>query len=89
MGTSPTAHTFSKEIALQDLRSGKYVVNKMDLDDAAVNTYGDDLAIAFTSQEEDSGQDTSGHYHFTDVWLRRNGRWQVVASHGTRYAEGH
>ena len=30
-------------------------------------------------------QGTSGHYHFTNVWVKRDGRWQVVASHGTRY----
>ena len=26
---------------------------------------------------------------FTDVWVKRDGQWHVVASHGTRYAEGH
>lgn len=92
VGTSPTAHTFIKELALADLRSGKYVVESMTLDEIGVNQYGDNMAVAFTSQEEKSmygDADTSGHYHFTDVWVKRNGRWQVVASHGTRFAQGH
>ena len=91
VGTSPTAHTFTKQFALDDLTSGKYVVNSMDLDEISVNSYGD-MAIAFTSQQEKSryeGKDISGHYHFTDVWLKKDGRWHVVASHGTRYEKGH
>jgi hypothetical protein len=50
-----------------------------------------DLFFRFTSQEEKSsygGKDTS-HYHFTDVWVKEGGRWQVVASHGSRFDEPH
>jgi len=86
-GTSPTAHTFTKFEALDDLKGGKYVVEKMALDDVSVTVYGN-TAVSFTSQEEKSsyeGQNTSGHYHFTDVWVKNGGQWQVVASHGTRY----
>ena len=63
----------------------------MELDEISVNVYGN-VAVAFTSQNEKSqyaGKDTSGHYHFTDVWARKNGRWQVVASHGSRFNEAH
>jgi ketosteroid isomerase-like protein len=90
-GTSPTAHTYPKTYAIDDLRSGRYVVAKMDLDEISVNVYGD-AAVAFTSQEEKStydGKDISGHYHYTDVWIKRNGRWQVVASHGSRFETAH
>ena len=90
-GTSPTAHTFTKTVAIQDLKDGKYAVASMVLDEVSVNVYGD-TAVAFTSQKESSqyaGADTSGHYHFTDVWIKKGGRWQVVASHGSRFNEGH
>jgi ketosteroid isomerase-like protein len=90
-GTSPTAHTFTKTVAIEDLKSGKYVVASMVLDEISVNVYGD-VAVAFTSQKESSrygSTDTSGHYHFTDVWVRKGGQWQVVASHGSRFNEGH
>jgi ketosteroid isomerase-like protein len=89
VGTSPTAHTYTKSIAIDDLKKDVYVVDKMEMDDVSVNVYGT-TAISFTSQEETStyaGKPTSGHYHFTDVWVKRDGRWQVVASHGTRYEE--
>jgi ketosteroid isomerase-like protein len=90
-GTSPTAHTFTKKQAIADLTSGEYVVDAMDLDEITVNVYGD-TAVSFTSQEETSkyfGNDTSGHYHFTDVWIRNGGQWRVVASHGSRYDKPH
>ncbi len=86
-GTSPTAHTYTKTNAIQEIKDAKYIVDKMDLDEASVNVYGT-TAVSFTSQEEKSkydGKDISGHYHFTDVWVKKDGRWQVVASHGTRY----
>lgn len=87
VGTSPSAHRYTKGLAIEDLRSGRYVVTSMDLNEITVNAYGD-MAIAFTNQTETSqydGVDVSGHYHYTDVWLNQDGRWQAVASHGTRY----
>ncbi len=86
-GTSPTAHTYYRDNAIDDLKSGRYVVTSMDLDEISVNVYPG-AAVAFTSQEEKSkydGKDNSGHYHYTDVWIKRDGKWQAVASHGSRF----
>jgi ketosteroid isomerase-like protein len=91
VGTSPTAHTYGKDVALADLKSGLYAVKSMNLDEVSANVYGN-TAIAFTSQQEEStygGEDTSGHYHFTNVWIRDNGQWRVIASHGSRYGQRH
>jgi ketosteroid isomerase-like protein len=90
-GVSPTAHYYDKSMAIDDLTTGTYQVESMVLDEVSVNAYGD-FAVAFASQEEKSryaGTDISGHYHYTNVWARRDGRWQVVASHGTRYDTPH
>jgi len=90
-GTSPTAHSYTKRMAIDDLKSGAFVVTSMDLDEISVNSYGN-VAVAFASQEEKStydGKDISGHYHYTDVWVKKDGRWQAVASHGTRYERRH
>ena len=87
VGTSPTAHTYSKTDAINDLKNGNYVVTVMDLDEISVNVFGN-TAVSFTSQEEKSkyeGKDTSGHYHYTDVWVKTDGKWQAVASHGSRF----
>ena len=90
-GVSPTAHYYDKGMAIDDLATGTYQVESMALDEVSVNAYGD-FAVAFASQQEKSryaGADISGHYHYTNVWVNRNGGWQVVASHGTRYDTPH
>lgn len=90
-GTSPSAHTYTKGMAIDDIAKGRYVVTAMELDEISVNPYGN-VAVAFTSQEEKSnymGTDLGGHYHFTDVWVKKDGQWQAVASHGTRYDKAH
>jgi ketosteroid isomerase-like protein len=90
-GTSPTAHFYTKSRAIADLAQGAYVVEAMNLDEISVNVYGD-TAVAFASQDEKSryeDTDVSGHYHYTNVWVKRDGRWQAVASHGTRYQTDH
>ena len=33
------------------------------------------------------GQQLSARYHQTDTWLRREGKWQIVASQAMRYYE--
>ena len=91
VGTSPSAHHYTKELAIADLSKGTYVVDSMDMDEISVNVYGD-TAVAFASQDEKSRYgdvDISGHYHYTNVWVKKGDRWQAVSSHGTRYSTGH
>jgi ketosteroid isomerase-like protein len=90
-GTSPTAHLYTKKIAIEDLTRGTYVVEAMDMDEISVKPYGN-VAVAFASQQEKSHygtQDISGHYHYTNVWLKKDGQWQVVSSHGSRFDTAH
>jgi ketosteroid isomerase-like protein len=91
IGTSPSAHQYTKALALEDLARGTYVVEEMDLDEVSVKPYGD-AAVAFASQQEKSrygGKDIGGHYHYTSVWVKKDGQWQVVTSHGSRYDTPH
>ena len=45
--------------------------------DAAVVTY------VTTDKGKYKGQDISGRFRWTDVFVRRGGAWQIVAAHGT------
>jgi hypothetical protein len=45
------------------------------------------VAIVLGLETEKSmihGKDMSGQYRFTDVFVKRDGRWQAVASHASR-----
>lgn len=50
-----------------------------------VRTYGDTAVVnSLVEQEASIGvNDWSGIFMLTDVWVRQNGKWQVVSRHGT------
>jgi ketosteroid isomerase-like protein len=50
-----------------------------------VRPFGEVAVVHGRSRQEASvgGQDWSGAFLTTDVWVRRGGTWQVVARHGT------
>jgi ketosteroid isomerase-like protein len=89
VGTSVKGGVYGKTDAMSDIKNGVYVVQAMDMDEVSATVYGN-AAVAFTSQDEKStylGKDSSGHFHFTNTWVKRNGKWQVVASHGSPYTQ--
>jgi ketosteroid isomerase-like protein len=86
VGISSSGGAYTKTLAIDDVRGGQYVVEKMELTEVTVTPFGT-TAIAFTTQDEASHYgttNTSGRYRYMDVWMQRNGRWQVVASHGAK-----
>ena len=88
-GTSPSAHTYTKSDAIDELKSGKRSIRAMNLNEISVNVFGD-MAVAFTNQEEkrwNDGKDARRHYRYTDVWVKRDGKWKLVASQGSRFEE--
>lgn len=41
----------------------------------------------FSERAVSAGQNLTGKYAFTDVWIKRNGKWQCVAFQSTRYSD--
>ncbi len=54
-----------------------------------MRAYGDTAVVHGLETEKSSykGKDTSGQYRFTDVFVKRNGRWQAIATQVTRVAK--
>src|SRR5437868_13249392 len=50
---------------------------------------GDTAVLSYDANETETifGQNLTARYHITDTWLRRNGDWQIIASHAYRYYE--
>jgi ketosteroid isomerase-like protein len=75
---SGMVHTREEDLAIA--RSGDLKVESMTIDEMKVRVYGD-TAVA-TGQTTMKGsfktQDISGKYRWTDVFVKRNGKWQVV-----------
>ncbi len=76
----------NKAAAIADLKSGASSSASVDLGELKVRVYGD-TAIVIGSDTEKStykGKDSSGHYVWTDVFVKRNGRWQAVSSQSVK-----
>jgi len=57
-----------------------------DLEPMKVRVFGDTAVVTGGHREKsyNFGKDTSGHYRWTDIFVKRSGRWQAVASELTR-----
>jgi ketosteroid isomerase-like protein len=74
---------------LNNLKSGEFVVYSSVCDDWKIRIYGD-MAVVIareTSRAQHLGLDVSGQYRFTDVFVKRTGMWQCVATQSTLVAK--
>jgi len=83
--TLPDGQTNSKSDHLDEIRTEQYKVESMTLDDIKVRLFGDAAVVTYgvTEQSQDKGKDSSGHTFWTDVFIKRNGVWQIVAKYGS------
>ena len=85
MTTLPDGQTNSKADHLEEIRTEQYKVESMTLDDIKVRVFGDTAVVTYgvTEKSVDKGKDSSGHTVWTDIFIKRNGGWQIVAEHGS------
>ena len=94
MMTYPDGTTGTKASELSDVESGAVTVDAWELSDTKVTVLSADSAfitgrgVIKNGKYKDSKSNTviniSGEYRFTDVYARRDGQWQAVASQTTR-----
>ena len=86
-GTSTKGARFTKAEELKDEKSPR-TAHDCGLDDAKVHFFGDSLALVYGSEHaigKDKSQPNARVCQvWTDTWLKRNGTWQIVASHDNR-----
>jgi ketosteroid isomerase-like protein len=83
--TGPDGMVESKAQVVADLKSGDLKLQAASLDGAKVQVYGDTAVVTYSSNDKGTykGKDISGKTRWTDVFVNHNGRWQLVATHGT------
>jgi len=79
VGLDPNGSFFRKaeESASVSKNEGDYVFAKGN--DVDVRIYGD-AAVARGSESWEKRNGERGRYVWTDTWIRRNGKWQIVAA---------
>lgn len=81
----PDGSRSTKAQHLEELKTGVYKVQTMVVEPISVRVFGE-TAVATYAQTEKStykGREISGRTLWTDVIVRRDGRWQIVAEHGS------
>lgn len=68
--------TITKAQAMAELKSTAAAGQSMELGDMKVRVLGDAAVV--------TGTDSSGKFAWMDVFMKRNGRWQAVASQSTK-----
>ena len=70
-------------------KSGALKYTAFASDDFKVHVFGDTAIVTgrSTVKGTQNGKDISGQERFTDVFVRRDGRWQAVSTHVSRVAK--
>jgi ketosteroid isomerase-like protein len=84
--TAPDGSMQNKTQFIADLKSGTLKMESTKNDDMKVQVYGDTAIVTYRSTDKGKYKDfdISGQYRWTDVFVKRNGRWQIVSTQGTR-----
>lgn len=86
-GTSTKGARFTKADELKDEKSAR-TAHDCGLDETKVRFFGDTIALVYGSEHaigKDKSQPTAKVCQvWTDTWLKRNSKWQIVASQDNR-----
>lgn len=84
--TGPAGELWTKTRSLDFIKAGNLQITSFELSDFRVRLYDDMAVVNFRVVwfGNSGGMDISGPQRMTDVWAKRDGRWQCVASHTTR-----
>jgi ketosteroid isomerase-like protein len=82
---SPLGQITTKKEAISARRSGQLRYENIDVSDMVVRLYGDTAIVTARADVKGHqlGEDFSGPYRYTRVWVRRAGRWQAVSYQAT------
>ncbi len=87
--TAPDGTIMNKGQGIADLKSGDLKFKSSKLDNIKVQFYRSTAIVTYRTADAGNykGNDLSGQYRWTDVFVKQSGRWQIVAGHGTRLAQ--
>jgi ketosteroid isomerase-like protein len=70
---------------LLEAAAGSYVIDEFAYEEIDPEVYGNTALVVsrYSQVAQLGGRDVSARMHVTDVWVRRNARWQIVRRHAT------
>ncbi|MBZ5600588.1 MAG: nuclear transport factor 2 family protein [Acidobacteriia bacterium] len=82
VGVDPEGRMYDKATMVADTRNAPKVYLSNHLNEVKVRFFGPDTAVAQGSEtwERRTGEPKRGRFVWTDTWIRRNQKWQIVAA---------
>jgi ketosteroid isomerase-like protein len=82
---TPLGQVTTKQDTVRARKSGQLRYEAMDVSDMVVRVYGDTAVVTARADVKGHqlGEDFSGPYRYTRIWVRRSGRWQTVSYQAT------
>lgn len=76
----------TKTQAMANLKAGTSTTQSIELGPMKVRVFGDTAIVTGSDTEKSTykGKDSSGKYVWTDIFVKRNGKWQAVSSQSTK-----
>jgi ketosteroid isomerase-like protein len=86
---NPDGSRGDKTSEIGGLRSGKLKLESVTNDDMKVRVYGETAVVTgrATIRGQIDGREIQDQNRYTSVFVKRRGRWQVIALHVTRVAQ--
>lgn len=81
--------TKAEDVASLDKPAGEFKLVSYEVDDVQVRLYGKTAVVTgrTTTVSKGKEREVTSRSRFTDVLVRRGGRWQIVAGHSSRIRE--
>lgn len=76
----PNGRSFDKTTWVSDLRLARTKYIDVKLSNLVVHVYGDTAVVHGDFTQKATGNHPTASGKYVNTWVRRNGRWQVVAS---------
>ena len=82
---SPLGQVITKPETIAARKSGQLRYDSIDISDMVVRVYGSTAVVTARADVKgrDLGEEFSGPYRFTRIWIRRSGHWQAVSYQAT------
>jgi len=83
--TAPDGTLSTKAQGIADMKSGALKIESSKIEDMKVVVHGDTAVVTYKTTDKGTykGRDISGQYRWTDVFVKQNGKWQLVSGQGT------